>query len=68
VWGFAPMFYTESRLPAASRFLHVGFTLVGYVSGNRDAAAGEALVTPEHWSWLLSDLTGRRPTYMLDRA
>jgi hypothetical protein len=68
VWGWAPMFYTETRLPPASRFLLVGFSLVGYVSGSRDPAAGEALVSPEHWAWLLEDLDRRRPTYVLDTA
>jgi hypothetical protein len=68
VWGFAPMFYTETRLPAASRFVLVGFSLVGYVSGNREARAGEGLVSPRHWDWLLADLARRPPTYVLDTA
>ncbi len=68
VWGWAPMFYTQTRLPAASRFLLVGFSLVGYVSGNRDPGAGEGLVNPLHWDWLLDDLARRRPTYVLDTA
>jgi hypothetical protein len=68
VWGWAPMLYTETRLPPASRFLLVGFSLVGYVSGNRDPAAGEGLVSPEHWDWLLEDLAKRRPTHVLDTA
>jgi hypothetical protein len=68
VWGWAPMFYTETRLPAASRFLLVGSTLVGYVPANRNPAAGEGLVSPRHWDWLLEDLARRRPTYVLDTA
>ncbi len=68
VWGWAPMFYTETRLRPASRFLLVGSSLVGYVPGNRDPAAGEGLVRPQHWDWLLGDLQGRRPTYVLDTA
>lgn len=68
VWGWAPMFYTETRLPAASRFLLVGFSLVGYVSGNRTPGAGDGLVNPQHWEWLLEDLERRRPTYVLDTA
>ncbi len=68
VWGFAPMFYTETRLPPASRFLLVGFSLVGYVSGNRDPDAGLGLVNPEHRALLISDLERRRPTYILDTA
>ena len=68
LWGWAPMFYTETRLPVASRFLLVGFSLVGYVSGNRDPSAGEALANPRHWDWLLQDLARRRPTYVLDTA
>ena len=68
VWGWAPMFYTETRLAPGSRFLLVGFSLVGYVSGNRDPAAGEGLVNPRHWDWLLADLEARRPTYVLDTA
>ncbi len=47
VWGWAPMFYTETRLPAASRFILVGFSLVGYVSGNRDPGAGDGLADPQ---------------------
>jgi hypothetical protein len=68
VWGWAPMFYTETRLPPASRFILVGFSLVGYVSGNRAATAGEGLVSAQHWDWLLDDLAKRRPTYVLDTA
>jgi hypothetical protein len=62
------MFYTETRLPPASRFLLVGFSLTGYVSGNRDPDAGQGLVDPRHWAWLLSDLARRPPTYVLDTA
>jgi hypothetical protein len=68
VWGWAPMFYTETRLPPASRFLLVGFSLVGYVSANRDPIAGAGLRNPRHWDWLLDDLTRNRPTYVLDTA
>lgn len=68
VWGWAPMFYTETRLPPASRFILVGFSLVGYVSGNRASTGGEGLVIPKHWDWLLEDLARRRPTYVLDTA
>jgi hypothetical protein len=68
VWGWAPMFYTETRLSPGSRFLLIGFSLVGYVSGNRDPAAGEGTVRPEHWDLLLGDLERRRPTYVLDTA
>jgi hypothetical protein len=68
VWGWAPMFYTETRLPPASRFLLVGFSLTGYVSGSRDPDSGRGLVDPVHWNWLLSDLARRRPTYVLDTA
>jgi hypothetical protein len=62
------MFYTETRLRPGSRFLLVGSSLVGYVPGNRDPAAGEGLVRPQHWDWLLADLEARRPTYVLDTA
>jgi hypothetical protein len=68
VWGWAPMFYTQTRLPPASRFLLVGFSLVGYVSGNRDPGDRERLVSAQHWDWLLEDLARRRPTYVLDAA
>jgi hypothetical protein len=68
VWGWAPMFYTQTRLRPASRFLLVGFSLVGYVSGNRAPGAGEGLENPRHWQWLLEDLVRRRPTYLLDTA
>ena len=66
VWGFAPMFYTETGLPVGSRFLLVGFSLVGYVSGSQ--APDERLVRAEHWDWLMADLEQNRPTYVLDTA
>ncbi len=68
VWGWAPMFYTQTRLSPGSRFLLVGFSLVGYVSGNRSPGAGEGFVSPRHWEWLLADLAERRPTFVLDTA
>jgi hypothetical protein len=46
----------------------VGFSLVGYVSANRDPGAGDGLVSPQHWDWLLEDLARRQPTYVLDTA
>jgi hypothetical protein len=66
VWGFAPMFYTETALPVGSRFLLVGFSLVGYVSGSQ--APDERLVQAEHSDWLMADLEQNRPTYVLDTA
>jgi hypothetical protein len=68
VWGWAPMFYTETRLPAGSRFLLVGSSLVGYIPANRNPDAGRGLVNPAHRALLVSDLEQRRPSYVLDTA
>jgi hypothetical protein len=70
VWGYAPAFYYEARLPAASRFVVLGPTrLTPYVSGNLaslDGASGG--VVAAHWDWLMQDLEDRRATYILDTA
>jgi hypothetical protein len=68
VWGWAPMFYTHTGLRPASRFVLVGFTLVGYVPGSRNAHRSDTLVDTRHWQWLLQDLERSRPTYVLDTA
>ena len=66
VWGFAPQFYTATALAPASRFVMVGATLVGHVSGRADHDAGA--VSAEHWEWLFSDLARRPPAFVLDAA
>jgi 4-amino-4-deoxy-L-arabinose transferase-like glycosyltransferase len=73
VWGYAPIFYYEARLPPASRFVVLPQSrLTGYVSGNFASltAAGSAApgVVPRHWDWLLEDLERSRATYILDTA
>jgi 4-amino-4-deoxy-L-arabinose transferase-like glycosyltransferase len=72
VWGYAPIFYYEARLPAASRFVMPQSTLTGYVAGNRGSASGlvdtRRLVRADHWSLLLRDLERRRATYVLDTS
>jgi hypothetical protein len=73
VWGYAPIFYYETRLPPASRFAVLSpARLTGYVSGNLaslDARGPQAPgVVPEHWDWLMDDLERSRATYILDTA
>lgn len=72
VWGYAPIFYTETGLRLGSRFVFPESTLVGYVPGNR-ASTGEGagtghLVSAAHWDWLMDDLSRKRPTFVLDTA
>jgi hypothetical protein len=67
VWGFAPIFYAETGLSPATRFLFVGFSLVGHVSGSGNGGR-EALVQPEHWDLLMGDLERNRPAYVLDTS
>jgi Dolichyl-phosphate-mannose-protein mannosyltransferase len=73
VWGYAPIFYYEARLPPASRFVVLPQSrLTGYVSGNfssLDEGGPEAPgVVPRHWDWLFEDLERSRATYVLDTA
>lgn len=70
-WGYAPIFYSETGLPPASRFLFVETTLSGYTPGNR-AALGDATADPElqnhHLDLLLGDLERNAATYIIDTA
>jgi hypothetical protein len=73
VWGYAPVFYYETRIPPASRFALLSQArLTGYVSGNfasLEARGPEAPgVVPRHWDWLIEDLDRSRATYILDTA
>jgi hypothetical protein len=73
VWGYAPIFYYETRLPPASRFVVLSQSrLTGYVSGNfasLEARGPDAPgVVPRHWDWLFEDLERHRATYVLDTA
>ena len=73
VWGYAPIFYYETRLRPASRFVVLPQSrLTGYVSGNfasLEASGPQAPgVVPRHWDWLLDDLERNRATYVLDTA
>lgn len=73
VWGYAPIFYYEARLPPASRFAVLAQArLTGYVPGNPaslDARGPSAPgVVEEHWDWLMADLETSRATYVLDTA
>lgn len=73
VWGYAPSFYYYADLPIASRFAVMAQSgLTGYISGNLEGVRGkiptEGLIFPEHWSWLMSDLSKNRPTYIIDTA
>jgi hypothetical protein len=73
VWGYAPLFYYESRIPPASRFVVLPQShLTGYVSGNfaslEDRGPGAPGVVPRHWDWLLKDLEKSRATFILDTA
>lgn len=71
-WGYAPAFNALADLPLATRFLFLESTLVGYVPGNTDSARGvvdaRSRIRPEHWEWLLADLQGRPPTFIIDTA
>jgi hypothetical protein len=66
VWGYAPIFYATTGLRQATRFVFVDNTLVGHVSGGDEREDDLALIVPEHWDWLMSDLARTRPTYVLD--
>jgi hypothetical protein len=73
VWGYAPIFYYETRLPPASRFVVLPQSrLTGYVSGNFASLEARGLeapgVVPRHWDWLFEDLERHRATYVLDTA
>lgn len=73
VWGYAPIFYYEARLPPASRFVVLPQSrLTGYVSGNFASleARGPSApgVVPRHWDWLTEDLERSQATYVLDTA
>lgn len=73
VWGYAPAFYYYADLPAASRFAVMAQSgLTGYISGNLESVRGklptEKFVIPEHWEWLMSDLSKNTPTYIIDTA
>lgn len=73
VWGYAPIFYYEARLPPATRFVVLPQSrLTGYVSGNLASLAARGPdapgVVPRHWDWLLEDLERSRATYVLDTA
>jgi hypothetical protein len=73
VWGYAPIFYYETRLPPASRFAVLAQArLTGYVSGSFASLAARGPSAPgvvsAHWDWLLEDLERNRATYVLDTA
>lgn len=72
VWGFAPMLYYYAELPVASRFVMPQASLTGYVPGNAASRSSElrtaSLVLPLHWDWLMQDLAGHAPAYILDTA
>jgi hypothetical protein len=72
VWGFAPQFYTESRIRPASRFVVPQASITGYVPGRREPRAAHvdasALVSADHWDLLMGDLERSRPAYVVDTA
>lgn len=73
VWGYAPAFYYYADLPIASRFAVMAQSgLTGYISGNLESVRGklptEKFVIPEHWDWLMNDLSKNTPTYIIDTA
>ena len=73
VWGYAPVFYYQARLPAASRFVVLAQArLTGYISGNLASVRGElpvdGIVEPRHWDWLMEDLEARRAAFVVDTA
>jgi hypothetical protein len=71
-WGYSPIFYYESGLPVASRFIMVQTGITGYVSGNArshtPAFDADRYILPTHWDLLMQDLARNRPTYFLDTS
>jgi 4-amino-4-deoxy-L-arabinose transferase-like glycosyltransferase len=65
VWGFAPQFYYEADLPPASRFIFVGWTLVGHVSGGH---TDPRVIRQDHWDWLMHDLHRTPPDFIVDAS
>jgi hypothetical protein len=73
VWGYGAIFYYESRMRPASRFVVLPQShLTGYVSGNlasvRHRGPDAPGVVPQHWDWLLADLERNAATFILDTA
>ena len=73
VWGYAPIFYYEARMPPASRFVVLSQSrLTGYVSGNRNSLEAHGPQAPgvvqRHWDLLFQDLERSRATFILDTA
>jgi hypothetical protein len=69
VWGGMPMplFYAETGLTPASRFINVDETLTGCLSTGGSPPDARA-VRPDHWDLLMSDLERKPPAYILDAA
>ena len=70
-WGYAPIVYYYTRLPAASRFVVLPQSgLTSYISGNLESVRGNVPVVSQfkrdHWDWLIADLDKNRATYILD--
>jgi 4-amino-4-deoxy-L-arabinose transferase-like glycosyltransferase len=70
VWGVAPLFYTMSGLPHATRFVLPQETISGYVPGrSSDAVSPRAFAnTQNDWARLFEDLDRNRATYILDTS
>lgn len=70
VWGYAPMFYTATGIPPASRFVVPTPGLTGFVPGRAPGDPVEAgrNIRSKHRRWLLEDLQSRGATYVLDTA
>jgi hypothetical protein len=70
VWGFAPMFYTASRLPPASRFVVPQARLMGFIPGSsaRLPPAAPETSDPALWDLLMQDLERNHATFILDTS
>jgi hypothetical protein len=72
VWGWAPIIYYLADMPPASRFVVLPQSrLTGFVFGNTESQRGnteESATIPEHWRWLLDDLTRNKATFIVDTA
>jgi hypothetical protein len=70
VWGVAPMFYVETGLQPASRFVLPQESISGYVPGRSADATAHRLFsnTGGDWDKLFADLEESQATYILDTA
>ena len=70
VWGLQPMFYVDSGLRPASRFVLLQQTITGYVPGRFASMTNPRLASTDgrDWDLLMEDLERNRATFILDTA